>query len=264
MAFVRVNGIVLHYRTDGPADAPPLVLSNSLGTDLRIWDKLVDRLAGRYRIVRYDKRGHGISQAPQPPYALDDHVGDLTGLLDHLGIGRTALVGLSVGGMIAQRFTALHPDRVAALVLSDTAHKIGTNESWNERIDLVGREGLSAILDRIMSLWFTPAFRAADNADYAGCVTMFLRTPVEGYVGTCAALRDADLTASTAALGVPTLCLVGDQDGSTPPELVRSMAQLIRGSEFRVVADAGHIPCFEQPDVVAGLLRGFLSDARYG
>lgn len=264
MAFARVNGIVLHYEVSGAKELPPLVFANSLGTDLRIWDKVAERLASRFQIVRYDKRGHGLSEAPPPPYALTDHVADLAGLLDHLKIDRTAVVGLSVGGMIAQGFAALHPERLAALVLSDTAHKIGTMESWNDRIDLVTRKGLGALVERVMPLWFTPAFRKPDNPDYVGHVAMFLRSPIDGYVGTCASVRDADLTESTRALKVPTLCMVGDQDGSTPPDLVRSMANLISNSEFRIIPNAGHIPCVEQPDAVAGLIGGFLRNAHYG
>ena len=115
-----------------------------------------------------------------------------------------------------------------------------------------------------MQRWFTPAYRRPDNADFVGYRAMFTRTPVDGYVGTCASVRDADLTESTRALKLPTLCIVGDQDGTTPPDLVRSMADLIRNSEFRIIPDAGHIPCIEQPDAVAGLIGTFLRNARYG
>jgi 3-oxoadipate enol-lactonase len=264
MAFARVNGIVLHYEASGAKQLPPLVFVNSLGTDLRIWNAVAERLADRYRIIRYDKRGHGLSEAPPPPYPLTDHVADLVGLFDHLEVDRTAVVGLSVGGLIAQGLAALHPERVAALVLSNTAHKIGTRESWDDRIDTVARKGLGAITEIVMQRWFTAAFRRPDNADYIGHLAMFKRTPVDGYVGTCASVRDADLTESTRALALPTLCIAGDQDGSTPPELVRSMAKLIRNAEFRIIADAGHIPCVEQPDAVAGLIGGFLRNAHYG
>ena len=264
MPFAHSNGIVLHYNLSGAADRPPLIFANSLGTDLRIWDAVAARLSDQFRIIRYDKRGHGLSQATEPPYPLMDHVADLTGLLDHLEIERAAMVGLSVGGMIVQGLAALHPERVAALVLCDTAHKIGTDESWNDRIDFVTRNGLAPLVDRIMPLWFTPAFRKPENPDYTGHVNMFTRTPVDGYVGTCTSVRDADLTESTRTLTVPTLCMVGEHDGSTTPDLVRSMAGLIRNSDFRIVADAGHIPCVEQPDAVATLIGGFLRKVGYG
>jgi 3-oxoadipate enol-lactonase len=264
MAFARLNGVVLHYDSGGSADLPPLVFANSLGTDFRIWDAVAERLSNRYRVVRYDKRGHGLSEAPPPPYALTDHVADLTALIDHLGVEKTAMVGLSVGGLIAQGLAALHPERIAALVLSNTAHKIGTEASWNERIATVEAGGVAAVADIVMQRWFTPAYRRPDNADFAGYLAMFVRTPVDGYVGTCASVRDADLTESTRALKLPVLCIAGDQDGTTPPEVVRSMAELIRNSEFRIIGDAGHIPCIEQPEAVAGLIGTFLRNARYG
>lgn len=261
MKFARVNGIVLHYELDGAEDLPPLVFSNSLGTELRIWDGVVERLAGRYRMLRYDKRGHGLSEVPPGPYSMVDHVEDLTALLDHLGIGRTAIVGLSVGGIIAQGLAARHPERLAALVLCDTAHKVGTDESWNNRMNAIREKGLPAVAEGVLLTWFTPAFRA--TADFAGYAAMLKRSPVEGYLATCAGIRDSDLTESTRALALPAICIVGDQDGATPPALVKSMADLIKGSQFHVIPDAGHIPCVEQPAAVAALIQEFLGDARY-
>jgi 3-oxoadipate enol-lactonase len=263
MAFARVNGVVIHHEVRGPAGAPVIAFSNSLGTDFRIWDAVAARLEDAYRLVFYDKRGHGLSESTPAPYALSDHVEDLSALLDHLGIGRAAVVGLSVGGMIAQGLAALHPEKVAALVLCDTAHKIGTETMWNDRIAAVTGKGIAAIADAIMQRWFTPAYRSPENPDSVGYTAMLTRTDVDGYAGTCAALRDADLTESTRALKVPTLLMVGDQDGSTPPDLVRSTAALIRGSEFRIVEGAGHLPCIEKPEAVASLIRGFLHTARY-
>ena len=263
MAFVRANGVVLHHRVRGKAGAPTIVFSNSLGTDFRIWDAVCERLEDSYRLMLYDKRGHGLSESTPAPYAMSDHVDDLAALLDHLSIARAAVVGLSVGGMIAQGLAALHPGKVAALVLCDTAHKIGTTEMWNTRIAAVTGKGIASLADAIMERWFTPAYRSPDNPDFVGYTAMLTRTDVDGYAGTCAALRDADLTESTRALKVPTLLMVGDQDGSTPPDLVRSTADLIKGSLFRIVADAGHLPNIEQPDAVASLIRGFLRDARY-
>lgn len=258
MRFARVNGVVLHHAVRGPADGPVIVFSNSLGTDFRIWDAVVADLERDYRLVLYDKRGHGLSEATPAPYALTDHVGDLAALLDHLGVGRATIVGLSVGGLIAQGLAALRPELVERLVLCDTAHKIGNDELWNSRIDAVTRDGIASLADGIMQRWFTPAFRRPDNADFAGYMAMLTRTTVDGYAGTSAALRDADLTESTRALKVPVLCLVGDHDGSTPPDLVRSTAELIEGAQFEIVADAGHLPCIEQPQATVKLIRQFL------
>jgi 3-oxoadipate enol-lactonase len=160
--------------------------------------------------------------------------------------------------MIAQGLAALRPDLVERLVLSDTAHKIGNEELWNARIDAVTKGGIASISDQIMERWFTPAYRDPDNADFAGYTAMLTRTSIDGYAGTCAALRDADLTESTRALKVPVLCVVGDQDGSTPPDLVRSTAALIDGARFEIIKDAGHLPCIEQPTETAAMIRDFL------
>lgn len=264
MAFARVNGVVLHHQVIGAADGPALVFVNSLGTDFRIWDAVAARLANRFRIVGYDKRGHGLSDTTPAPYALTDHVADLAALLDHLGIEKAAVVGLSVGGMIAQGIAALRPDLVAALVLAGTAHKIGTEEFWKARIDAVKTNGIVGIADLVLQRWFTPGYRTPENPDFVGYTNMLVRSPLDGYVGTCTALRDADLTESTRALSVPTLCMVGDQDGSTPPDLVRALAALIKGAEFHIIADAGHIPCVEQPEAMADLIGAFLKTKRYG
>jgi 3-oxoadipate enol-lactonase len=260
MAFVRVNGVVLHHETRGNEGGPALVFSNSLGTDFRIWNELTAELGERYRIILYDKRGRGLSEATPAPYRMTDHVGDLAALLDHLGVEKAAVVGLSVGGLIAQGLAATRPELVAAIVLSDTAHKIGTEKLWNDRIEAVTTRGISAISDAILQRWFTQAYRSPGNADFIGYTAMLTRTTVDGYAGTCAALRDADLTESTRALKLPTLCIVGDQDGSTPPDLVRSTADLIEGARFEIIADAGHLPCIEQPAETARLIGGFLND----
>ena len=263
MKFARVNQVVLHYEVAGDDAAPPLVFSNSLGTDFRIWDHVVDRLKDRYRIIRYDKRGHGLSEATPAPYRLSDHIDDLEALLAYLRIERTAIVGLSVGGMIAQGLAARRPELFAALVLADTGHRVGTPARWNERIDAVNKGGIAAIAEGVLKLWFTPAFRSPDNPDFAGYQAMLTRTDISGYVGTCAALREADLTETTRALRLPVLCLVGDQDGSTPPDLVRSLADLIPGAEFKIIAGAGHLPNVEQPEAFADLVSAFLEAARY-
>jgi len=260
MAFVCVNGVVLHHEVRGRGDGPTVVFSNSLGTDFRIWNEVSAALEPNYRVVLYDKRGHGLSEATPQPYRMDDHVSDLAALLDHLGVKQAVVVGLSVGGMIAQGIAAARPDLVKALVLCDTAHKIGTAEAWNARIDAVNAYGIASIGDAIMERWFTPGYRTPENPDFVGYTNMLTRTPVDGYAGTCAALRDTDLTASTSALKLPVLCIVGDQDGSTPPDLVRTTANLIEGSRFEIVEGAGHIPCVEQPKQTIALITGFLKE----
>lgn len=264
MSFLRTNGLVLHYRVHGPVGAPVLVLANSLGTDARIWDAVIDQLGGRYRIVSYDKRGHGLSSAPGGDYRLDDLVEDLRGLIEYLGIGRFALAGVSVGGLIAQRYALLWPGQLAALVLCDTAARIGDDALWAQRIGSVRADGLGAIADAVMARWFTDSFRAEHPDELAGWQAMFERMPVNGYVGTCAALRDADLRDAIGGIDVPTLVVVGDQDRSTPPDLVRGTAAAIAGARFAVIANAGHIPSIEQPQALAALVAGFLSEVGHG
>lgn len=260
MPFDRINDIALHHRADGPKGAPAIVLINSLGTDCRIWDAVVPGLADRYRVIRYDKRGHGLSQVPPAPYRMDDHSADLRGLLDHYGLDRALVVGLSIGGLIALGLAAGDEQRLAGLVMMDTAHRIGDAEGWNARIAAIEKDGIAAIADQILSRWFTPSFRSPDNPAFTGYSSMLLHTPAEGYLGSCAALRDADHTRTAKHLSTPTLCLVGDQDGSTPPDLVRSCADLIAGSRFEIIEGAGHLPCIEQPAKTARLLREFAAE----
>jgi len=250
----------MHYEDAGPRDGQAIVFSNSLGTDFRIWDAVVGHLSADSRVIRYDTRGHGLSEATPGPYSMKTLAGDLAALLDHLGAKGAAVVGLSVGGMIAQGLASLRPDLVSALVLMDTAHKIGTVEGWNNRIDTVRQKGMAAISDGVLSGWFTPAYRNS-VADFQGYRAMLLRNDIEGYAGVCAALRDADLTESTRALKVPTLCVAGEHDATTSPAIMRTTADLIDGARLEVIRDAGHIPCVERPKEVAGLIAGFLKEA---
>ncbi|TPM40799.1 3-oxoadipate enol-lactonase [Mesorhizobium sp. B2-3-4] len=265
MPFVTLGGTTLHHRyVEANGKASPVVFINSLGTDFRIWDDVAARLAGEMPLLVYDKRGHGLSGNGSGVRSIDDHADDLGALIDHFGFSRVVLVGLSVGGMVAQRLYARRPEIVRALVLSDTAHKIGTAESWNGRIATVEREGIEAIADGVMKVWFTPDFHAARAADLSGCRNMLVRQPLPGYIGTCMAVRDADFTETARRIAVPTLCMAGDQDGSTPPDLVRSLAALIPGARFEIIGSAGHIPCIEQPEAMVALIRDFVASLAPG
>ncbi|KQX37989.1 3-oxoadipate enol-lactonase [Devosia sp. Root436] len=264
MDFVRINGVLLHYRLAGPAGAPVLALTNSLGTDARIWDGVIARLSGHYRILSYDKRGHGLSDTPPGDYALEDHVADLTGLLDHLDIGRLALAGVSVGGLIAQGFALQAPDRLAALVLCDTVPKMGDAVGWNARIDTVRTQGLGAIADMVMDRWFSPGFQQQRQDELAGWRNLFLRSDPDGYAATCATLRDTDLTAEIGRIAMPTLVVAGEADRSTPVDLVRSCAAAIGGARFEILPGVGHIPSIEQPAALAALIAQFLKENGHG
>jgi 3-oxoadipate enol-lactonase len=264
MAFVRANNIVLHASLSGRADAPALVFANSLGSDFRIWEDVAALLGGKYRILLYDKRGHGLSDAPAGPYSIDDHVDDLLALLDHYRLERIALVGLSVGGMIAQRLAIRVPGRVSALVLSCTGARLGTVESWAARMAAVKEGGLAAIADGVLKLCFSEAFHRERADEFAGWRNMLVRAPMDGYVATCATLRDADLRADAARIAMPVLCVAGDKDGSTPPALVKGTADLIPGARFALIEGAGHIPCVEKPGEFARLVENHLDEVGHG
>jgi 3-oxoadipate enol-lactonase len=259
MLYARIGSIGMHHALSGDPEGRPLVFANSLGTDLRVWDPVLRHLPRGLRVLRYDKRGHGLSDGAAGQWRIEDLADDLAGLLDALGIRGATVCGLSVGGMIAQSLAVRRPDVVSALILCDTAAKIGTAELWDARIRAVREQGIASIADGILDRWFTERFRT-ENPAIGLWRNMLVRTPAEGYAATCAAIRDADLTEGTRGLRVPTLALVGEADGSTPPELVRATAALIPGARFHVIPGAGHIPGVEQPEATARLITEFLEE----
>lgn len=258
MRIGRINGVRLHHEVDGPADGPPIVFANSLGTDLRVWSPMLAHLASGRRIVRYDMRGHGLSDAPDGDYFMGDLVADAAALIEHLALPPVVFVGLSIGGMVAQGLAAERPDLVRGVVLSNTAGKIGTPDVWNERRRAVREGGIGALADGVLDRWFTPAFRAERADELALWRHMLTRTPVAGYLGCCAAIAETDLRDSTAALSLPALVIAGTDDGSTPPDLVREMADSIAGSRFELIRGAGHIPCVERPETTARAIDDFI------
>lgn len=259
MQFARLNGVVIHHQVIGAApDRPTIVFSNSLGTDYRIWRDVIVRLAGDFGIIAYDKRGHGLSEHGDGDITMDDHIDDLAALIEHFEAKNVIVCGLSVGGMIAQGLAAKRPDLVRALILCDTGHKIGTPEMWDARISAITEQGIAAISDAILERWFTQDYRSADNAEFTGYRLMLERTPVEGYVGTCAAIRDSDFTQSSSELALPVICVVGSEDGSTPPQLVGELARLIPGAMYQEIPAAAHLPCIEKPVELTETIRAFI------
>lgn len=259
MKALRANDQILHFEDEGPRDGPVVVFSNSLGTDFRLWEPLLPHLPEGLRLIRYDKRGHGLSSCPQGPYSIEDHRDDLAGLLDGLAIEQAVIVGLSVGGMIAQALGASRPDLAKALVLCDTGHVIGPPAIWQARIDAIRDKGLEGIAEGVMERWFSRSFRDGRPEDLALWRAMLTRTPVEGYAGTGHAIMKADLTEGTRGLSMPAICVVGSEDGATTPELMRSTAELI-GTELHEIEGAGHLPCVEAPDVLASIITRFLEE----
>lgn len=247
----------MHYRIDGPDDGITVVFANSLGTDLRLWDQVLPLLPG-IRALRFDKRGHGLSDSggPEEDVSIAGLAGDAAALIEAEGRGAVIFAGLSIGGMIGQQLAHDRPDLVRALVLSNTAAKMGSPESWTARIAAVRADGVASIADAVMERWFAAPFRA--TASLAFWRNMLARTDAAGYAEACAAIAAADLAATTARLSLPALVIAGDQDGASPPDLVADTAALIADAAFRTIPGAGHLPPVETPSEWAALVRPFL------
>ncbi len=258
MQIADLKDVRLHYRIDGDPDGPPVVFANALGTDMRLWDQVVPQLSDKLRIIRFDKRGHGLSSQPPAPYSMGALVRDAEGLLDFLGVKDCVFVGLSIGGMIAQGLAVKRLDLIRGLVLSNTAAKIATPATWQTRMDAVKAAGIEAIADATMERWFTKAFRATPQA--ALWRNMMVRQPVDGYLGCCAAVSGTDFYTPTSGLRLPTLGIAGNDDGSTPPDLLRETVDLIPGSRLELMRKAGHLPCVERPAAYAEILDRFLRE----
>ncbi len=255
MPAFTIGNRALHYRDEGPRDGPALVFSNSLGTDFRIWDPMIAHLPPGFRILRYDTAGHGLSDHAGAQ-SIEAHANDLIALMDHVGIGQASLIGLSVGGLIAQAVGKAAPQRLSKIVFCDTAHKIGTDDIWNDRIAMIERDGMQAVLDATLERWFTSAFRET-APDFALWRAMLLRTPVAGYCDLGRAIRDADFTGDCGALDIEALCICGADDGSTPPALMQDFAARLPRARYIELDACGHIPCVEQPARLAQEIAAF-------
>ncbi|MES0863988.1 3-oxoadipate enol-lactonase [Ruegeria sp. SCPT10] len=258
MTHVTIGNVDLNYRIDGAPTGAPIVFANSLGTDLHLWDGVIPHLPDGLRIIRFDKRGHGQSSVPPAPYSMGSLIRDTEALLDHLDVRDCVFVGLSIGGMIAQGLAIKRLDQVRALVLSNTAAKIGMPSIWQDRMQAVRDGGIEALADATMERWFSREFRAAQN--HLPWREMMVRQPVEGYLGCCAAIAGTDFHTPTSGLRLPTLGIAGSEDGSTPPDLVRETVELIPGAQFKLMRRTGHLPCVEKPEEFAAILNAFLKD----
>ncbi|MEM6387448.1 MAG: 3-oxoadipate enol-lactonase [Pseudomonadota bacterium] len=257
MHVADLQNISLNYRIDGAENGAPVVFVNSLGTDYRLWDKILPLLPMGLRFIRYDKRGHGLSGCPEAPYSMGTLVGDLAKLLDHLEIRDAVVVGCSIGGLIAQGLAVKRMDQVRAMVLSNTGAKIGTKEMWADRIEAVKAGGIEALAPATLERWFSAKFRS--KPELVAWNAMLTRTPSEGYIGCSSAIANTDFYETTASLTLPTLAIAGSEDGSTPPDLVRETAALVKGSKFELIRGAGHLPMVEAPERFAEILTDFLN-----
>ena len=253
--FVRANGIAMHVQVDGPAAAPVLVLLHSLGTSGHVWDAQARALAGPFRVVRPDLRGHGLTEVTAGPYGIAGLAADVLAVLDALGIGQAHVGGLSIGGLVAQGVAHQAPGRVASLILCSTALALPPAQGWRDRAALVRAGGIAAVGDAVMARWVTPGFMG--DAAAVGLRQMLLRTAPDGYAGAAEAIAGADLSADTAGLRLPALVLVGDRDEATPPASARALCDALGGS-LVVLPGAAHIPTVEAADGVTAAIRGFL------
>jgi 3-oxoadipate enol-lactonase len=255
--------LTLHHVATGPAASvggEPLVFIHALGCDLRVWEDVATAFVARHRVVRYDLRGHGRSDCGPPECTIDDHVRDLIGLLDRLAMPSATLVGISVGGLIALAAALRHPARVRRLVICASAARIGTRESWTERMTLVRERGLERMADAIVSRWVTPGFAAREPAVVRDLRSRLVRTPVEGYIATCATLRDTDLRAEANRLRAPALVLGGEHDQAVPAALARELADTLPAARWQLVTGCAHLPPIERPAVVSAALARFLAE----
>jgi len=258
MPLLEANGLKIHHALSGDASAPVVVLSNSLGTNFTMWDLQAPVLEKRFRLLRYDTRGHGRTDVPAGPYTLDQLGRDVLGLLDALKIDRVHFCGLSMGGMIGMWLGVHAPQRIHRLVLCSTAPKIGTPETWNPRIEAIRKGGMNAVASAVIERWLTPEFRArAPEASVAMLGLLQIASPV-GYTACCEAIRDADLREAVASIRSPVQVIMGASDPATPPADGRALAARIPGARYAEL-DGSHLCNIESPERFNETLLGFLT-----
>lgn len=255
---VDLGDITLNVEDDGPRSGPPIVFCHALGTHLHLWDDVLPLVPRGLRIIRYDLRGHGTSDVPKGPYSMGALVRDAERLLDHLAVRDAVFVGISIGGLIAQGLAVKRLDQIRALVLSNTAAKIGTRSVWDKRIAAIEAHGLESIVAPTLERWFAPGFRKTEVAKRWG--QSILDTSVEGYLGCCAAIAGTDFYTPTSGLRLSCLGIGGGYDGSTPADLMRETLDVIPGARFELLQRSGHLPPVDAPEAFAALLTRFLQE----
>jgi 3-oxoadipate enol-lactonase len=251
------DGCRIGFELSGAASAPPLVLSHALGTHRGLWDAQLEPLAQRFRVLRYDTRGHGRSDAPGGDYSIERLSRDVLSLMDHVEMSRAHVCGVSLGGLTALWLGVHAPGRVHSLVLANTAARIGTVGSWRERMRVAHAQGLGALVDATIERWFTPAFREAHPDRIARMTDRLVRTAVAGYLGCCAALRDADFQAEASRVTAPCLVVTGTRDKSTTHAAGQWLAEAIAGARLQAF-DAAHLPNVECAPAFTEALLTFL------
>ena len=258
MKTIDANGIAVNHDLVGPEGGPVVMLSNSLMSDLEMWAPQIEALGARYRVLRYDTRGHGGTEATPAPYSMDLLVEDARALLAALGTGRVHFVGLSLGGMVGQLLAIKHPDLLRSVVLCDTSSHMPPESLWDGRRRTARTEGIAALVPATIERWFTAPFRETGDPEIERVRRMISATGVEGYVGCCEAIKAMNQTAMLSAITVPTLIIVGADDPSTPVAAAEAIHREIRGSELVVIEQAAHLSNIERPEAFNEALLGFL------
>lgn len=256
---VTANGIEMSYRLEGAAGAPVVMFSNSFLTDYGMWDLQVPAFSSRHRLLRYDARGHGDTQATPGAYSIDLLVADAIALLDALAIERVHFVGLSMGGMIAQLLASKHPERLLSVSLCDTACRLPPESAWDQRINLALTKGTAAFMQPMTTRWLTPGYYAQHPEIVAKLGAMIAKTSVEGAVGCAEAIKKMDQTAILAGIKVPALIVVGEQDVGTPVAAAEFLHRAIAESRLTIIKDAGHLPNIEQTAVFDRTVLDFIA-----
>ena len=255
---LTTNSIDIHYTIEG--DGPVVTMSHALGCNISLWDEQAKALSERYRVLRYDTRGHGGSSAPPGPYSLEQMADDLHGLLTGLGVTATHFVGISMGGMIGQIFALKYPSMVKSLVLCSTTSRYPTaiRSAWVERIRTVETKGMEPMVEPALERWFTAAFRERHHDVMDGVRAMIRGTPPQGYIGCCYAIPTIDVADRLGEVRCPTLIVAGEDDPGTPVPMAQEIRAAIPSSELAILPSASHLCNLEQPEAFNHVLLGFL------
>lgn len=254
------DGVDLHTRSDGPSDAPVLLLLNSLGTTLSMWDPQVASWSRARRVVRFDQRGHGRSDVPAAPYSVERFGRDALAVLDAYEVRTADVCGLSLGGLVALWLAGTAPERVRCAVFADTAARIGTEQGWRQRAGTVRDQGMGTVTELVISRFFSRDFRGSGAPAVAGLERSLRAAPVDGYAGSCEALADADLTEVARQVRAPSLVIVGTADEATPPADARVLRTLLTDSRLVELDGAGHLANLEQPSRFGRIVLEFLRE----
>ena len=257
----KTNGIETNYELHGKEGAPWLVLSHSLACSVRMWDPQIAALKGSYRILAYDTRGHGGSEAPKGAYTLEMLADDLKALLDHLGAKSPHYCGLSMGGMIGQTFALKYPGVFRTLMLADTTSRYPAEAwpLWQDRIKIAEEKGMAPLVESTLQRWFTEPFRKSQPAVVDGVRKLIVTTPVAGYAGCCHAIPKINLTARLKEIKAPVLVLCGDKDPGTPPAMAEEIHRSAPGSKLVMIPNAAHLSNLENPAAFTKAMQDFLA-----